>query len=544
MKKNSIKITLAAMAAVTLLTPACKKNTEYNVDSIGNYADTTGSLKSLASFPIGFAADYTLSTTNTAYWNTIKREGSAITFGNELKNSSVLKNDGTFNFTTADAFYNLATNAGLQVYGHCLVWHSQQNTNFLNTIVGGGAGPAATNLVANPGFETAGSGKLFANWSDLNHSNGTFSDVPSAVLAHSGSHALQAVCTAGGNNYNTQILSDTWPVTAGKVYNISYWIKGAAAGSIQFEIRNSDGSVNYQGGKAVTTSWGQISYSYTVPAGVTNIAIAFDLGGNANTFYIDDLSAVDAAASTPPTGPALIAAVDNEMKLCISTIVGHYVGKIKQWDVLNEPFSDAGALRDNTNTPAGNGIFVWQAYLGIAYATSAFNYAHAADPNADLFMNEYNLESIPAKLSAFVTLATNLKAAGVPITGVGTQMHISVSSPKAGIDAAFKALAGTGLKVRISELDVRANPSDNASFMLDKLTSAYQAEMYQYVIYSYFKNVPVAQRAGITEWGVDDPSSWIILSQNKVDQPDLFDKNFAKKPAYGGFKAGLQGVGY
>lgn len=538
MNQKTIKYScLAVTVAIALFTTSCKKNQVFGVDNNGNFTDTTGTLKSAASFPIGLAAEYPLSSTNAKYWATVKREASAITFGNELKNSSVMANNGSLNFTTADAFYSLATNAGLQVYGHCLVWHSQQNTNYLNTITGGG-GTSAPNLVANPGFETAGSGKLFANWSDLNHSNGTFSDA-GAALAHSGSHALQAVCTAGGNNYNTQILSDTWPTTVGKSYTISYWIKGAAAGSIQFEIRNADASVNYQGGKAVTTGWTQISYSYT--ATTATMAIAFDLGGNANTFYIDDLSVVDAAAAAPPSGPALVTAVDNAMHTYITGVVSHYAGKIKQWDVLNEPFTDGGVLRDNSNTAAGNGIFVWQAYLGRAYAASAFNYAHAADPAAELFMNEYNLETTPAKLTAFVTLATELKTAGVPITGVGTQMHISIGTPKAGIDNMFKVLAATGLKIRISELDVQANPSGSTSFVLTPIIAADQAEMYKYVVWSYLQNVPAAQRAGITVWGVDDASSWIITSQHKVDQPLLFDANFAKKPAYAGFKQGLQG---
>ena len=66
--------------------------------------------------------------------------------------------------------------------------------------------------------------------------------------------------------------------------------------------------------------------------------------------------------------------------------------------------------------------------------------------------------------------------------------------------------------------------------------------MYQYVVWSYFKNVPQAQRAGITIWGVDDATSWIITSQKKLDQPLLFDANFHKKPAYAGFKMGLQGA--
>lgn len=532
---------LAAVAVVTMLSISCKKNQEIGVTNYGTFGtDTSGALKSLASFPIGLVANYPLATTSSKYWATVKREASAITFENELKNSSVLNNDGTYNFTTSDAFYNLATTAGLQVYGHCLVWHSQQNTTYYSKIVGGGTS-SAPNLVANGTFEAGPdtNGDIFTGWQDLNHSNGSFSAATGSA-AYSGNRALQATVTAAGQSYNMQIITRTpIPVTTGKVYTVSFWIKGSTATTTQFEIRSSDGSVNYQGGKAVTTGWTQISYAYTATG--TTMQVAFDLGATAATYYIDEVSVIDAAAAAPPTGAALVTAVDNAMKTHIQTVVGHYAGKIKQWDVINEPFTDGGVLRNNSNTTAGTGVFVWQNYLGAAYATSAFNYAHAADPTADLFMNEYNLETIPAKLTAFVALATSLKTAGVPITGMGTQMHINIGTPKAGIDNMFKTMAATGLKIRISELDVRANPGDLGGFLLTPFSAADQAVMYKYVVWSYFQNVPAAQRAGITVWGVDDPHSWIVLSQLKVDQPDLFDANFHKKPAYGGFKEGLQG---
>jgi endo-1,4-beta-xylanase len=136
-----------------------------------------------------------------------------------------------------------------------------------------------------------------------------------------------------------------------------------------------------------------------------------------------------------------------------------------------------------------------------------------------------------------------LKAKGAKIDGIGTQMHIGINTSYAGIDNAFKKLAATGLKVRISELDVRANPTDKPNFnaAINPNALSYQAVMYNYVIKSYLENVPAAQRHGITFWGVSDEDSWIVNVLDKIDVPLLFDVDYNKKPAYAGVLQALKG---
>ncbi|MGI4022873.1 MAG: endo-1,4-beta-xylanase [Janthinobacterium lividum] len=545
----------AAVALVTTLSTSCKKNQEIGVNNTGNFTDTTSSLKSLVTFPIGFAVDYPLASTNSKYWATVKGDASSITYGNELKNSSVVKADGSYDFTTADNFYSLATNAGIQVFGHTLVWHSQQRASYYNSLIGGsGTSTTVTNLVVNPGFETStgSNGDVADGWQALN--GATQFSLSSGSSVNSGSKALLATVPAGGQNYNTQIITRTAiPVTAGKTYTISYYVKGASAQTIQFEVRSSTGSIDYQGGRAVTTGYAKTSYNYTVPAGATSIQLAFDLGGTANTIYIDDVSITDATVVTPPSSAQLATIVDAAMKKHIETVVGHYIGKIKAWDVINEPFTNGGSdLRNNTNTPAGtsNDIFVWQNYLGRGYAAKAFQYARAVDATADLYMNDFNLESDLAKRNAFVALASELKTANTGITGVGTQMHMLITTPYSGIIDMMQKLAATGLKVRISELDIKINPGGNSptvGYVPSSTDLQYQAAMYKFVVATYIKYVPVAQRGGITIWGVDDPSSWLNpaanVTANKLEYPLIFDKDFAKKPAYVGVKQALQGNG-
>ncbi|MNK00552.1 Endo-1,4-beta-xylanase A precursor [compost metagenome] len=551
------KLFYLALIAIALIT-GCKKDSQNGgFENDGNFTDFNGPLKSSASFPIGIAAEYGMSTTNQKYWDIVKTEASNITFGNELKNGSIVKADGTYDFTTADNFYNLAKTGGLEVFGHTLVWHSQQRASYYNNLIGGGSsGGGATNLAVNPGFENTTVATPIEpadGWQVLNGS-GQFTST--TANTNTGAKAIQVVVPGThADAWRLQMITKAQiPVTAGKTYNISYFIKGTTNTSVQIEIRPFKGAtadaVIYLGGKPVTTNYARVLDTYVVPVGVTAIQLAFDLGGStANTLYLDDVSVMDASAVPPPTGPAVIEIVDNAMKNHIETVLNHYKGKIKGWDVINEPFVETGELRNNTNTPTPSGrtdIFVWQNYLGKDYATKAFQYAKAVDPSLDLYMNDFNLESSTAKLDAFVAMAKELKAANAGITGVGTQMHMLISTPYANIINMMQKLASTGLKVKITELDMRINPGGSnpqAGFKATDYDLRLQAAMYKFVVATYLKYVPAAQRGGITIWGVDDTSSWLNTStnvtDNKLDYPLLFNKDFNKKPAYAGFKQGL-----
>lgn len=532
---------------------SCKEEAMFNGgDSLANaqFTDTVGSLKSFVNFPIGLAVEYPLSSTNSKYWSIVKRESTWVTFGNELKNSSLVKADGTYDFTTADNFYNLATAAGLKVFGHTLVWHTQQRATYYNNLIGAtGNTSAPTNLLTtgtvngNPGFED-GTGNVFTNWSTFNGA-ASFSAATGADV-RSGARALKATVTADnpGGEWRVQIASALFPTEVGKNYKVTYWVKAANPGTaaIRLSTQNSAGqNASYQGNQNVSTSY--VMQEFTFAAKDAQTRILLDLGAKANTYFFDDITIADASIVPPPTGPALVAIVDNAMKKHIQTVVAKYAGKITAWDVINEPFSDGAELRNNVNTPVPTGrtdVFVWQNYLGREYASKAFIYARAMDANADLYMNDYNLEASSAKVDAFVTLAKELKAANTGITGVGTQMHCNVNTSYAQIDNMFIKLAATGLKVRVSELDVRLNPLEKTGNVAGSAAlQNLQAAMYKYVVQSYLKHVPAAQRGGLLVWGVSDSDSWITV-MGKNDAPLLFDNSYVKKPAFGGIAQGLK----
>ncbi|WP_447642722.1 MULTISPECIES: endo-1,4-beta-xylanase [Chitinophagaceae] len=534
-------LTLLVAGTIT----SCTKMKDIGILNTGSYSDTSATLKSVANdMNIGFAA-YQGDAGFSQYFPIIAREANILTPGNEMKYGSIVQNDGTFIFTKADALYNQATSSGLSVYGHTLLWHQQQNATYLNTITGGGSSNTVPNLIStNAGFEAGSTG-----WSIFNTNGATVTFVTGdAANAHAGNGYMKVVNPTAqtGNQWKVQVSSAAFTTTPGKQYTISYWVKAASSGG---SIRLSTGpsAAQYQGDQTIGTSWQQVSW--TITASLPSTTFLFDMGQAANTYYIDDASVIDVAAANEAAANSSAGAVaerlDSVMKLWIvgtaaaPGIVTHYAGKIPAWDVANEVLADNGTLRTSSNTTIPNGAtgyFFWGDYLGKAGIVSAFKYAHQADQAAKLFINDYNLEASRAKTDSLVALVTYLKTQGAQVDGIGTQMHCSLSTSYTDIDYMFQQLAATGLQVRISELDVTINPSPTDATVGDPIMLGYQAAMYKYIVDSYLKNVPAAQRYGITIWGVDDPDSW-----RASQLPLLWDKNFAKKPAYSAVFQALKG---
>jgi endo-1,4-beta-xylanase len=549
---------VAALAVATMFGSSCKKNAAYDSLSTGNFSDTTGSLKTLSAsaFPnMGMAVTYGSMTGK--FLATVKQQANVITFGNELKEGSVVKNDGSYDYTTADALYTICANNNIGVFGHTLVWHSQQNATYLKSLISaltipGTGGTPAPNLMAslNGDFET-GSGNSFTGWANL--AGGVSSATFTAGTGNGSARSLQAnVTTPGVNGYDVQSIGPAFPVTAGRTINFSVDIKASVAGG---KVRVVVQNVNYlQYDITPTTSWATYTFSLTVNESSPIIRFNFPNAGvyNIDNMVITDpLQAVPAVGATLPTAAQTNAVIDNEMKRYITTTMTRYSGKIKAWDVVNEPLTDAGQIRNATNytIPAANATnqFLYGQYIGTNkydannYILHAFQYAKAADPGALRFINDYNLEYARVKTDSLKALVNFLNANGSGLVdGIGTQMHVSLGANLANIDYAFKTLASTGVKIKISELDVTINGAKQNPFTPDALLLSYQAAMYKYIINSYLTNVPAAQRYGVTVWGVADTDSWLNTPASP-DAPLLFDGNYAKKPAYTGFVQGLQG---
>ena len=214
----------------------------------------------------------------------------------------------------------------------------------------------------------------------------------------------------------------------------------------------------------------------------------------------------------------------------IQTVVGRYKGKIKVWDVVNECVSDGGPdiLRNS----------LWRQIIGPDFIAKAFEYAHEADPKAILRLNDYGLEN-PAKRQKFITLVKQLQAEKVPVMAVGTQTHVSVSSPSfAEEDQELADLETLGLPIHVTELDVNgaqagqqntgADVAGNAATTQGGLVSDADqrlADQYANLFRAFLKHKSVKV---VTLWGVNDGISW-----RASGKPLLFDGNDQPKPAFG-----------
>lgn len=234
---------------------------------------------------------------------------------------------------------------------------------------------------------------------------------------------------------------------------------------------------------------------------------------------------------------------EHMFKTHIQTVVGHYQGKVKSWDVVNEAFNDDGTIRVEDKTATDNFGSIWARNLGKDYMARAFQYAHEADPEAWLFYNDFELydSTKPNKIEAVIAMVNDLKKRGIPIHGLGMQMHIGVSADNDAITRAMRQLAATGLQVHISELDILASDwkKDSSLVYTDELQKR-QSDKYRFIAETYKQSVPPDQRYGITVWNVSDADSWIMSGFNLTDWPLPFDKNYHKKKAYDGFLEGLR----
>jgi endo-1,4-beta-xylanase len=229
------------------------------------------------------------------------------------------------------------------------------------------------------------------------------------------------------------------------------------------------------------------------------------------------------------------------MREHIHTVVSRYKGRIKGWDVVNEALNEDGTMRQSS----------WQKIIGDDYVQKAFEFAHEADPNAQLYYNDYSLEN-EAKRNGAIELIKKLKAAGVPVHAIGLQGHDKLDWPTVEQqDATIAAFAKRGIKVNITELDIdvlpRAVRSQGAEVTLNAENNAQLnpypnglpdpvqqilAKRYADLFAVFVKHRDAIER--VTFWGVADGDSWLNNwpVRGRTSYPLLFDRAGQPKPAF------------
>ncbi len=229
------------------------------------------------------------------------------------------------------------------------------------------------------------------------------------------------------------------------------------------------------------------------------------------------------------------------MKEHIFTVAGRYKGKVHGWDVVNEALDAEGNLQKTK----------WYRIIGEDYIEKAFEYAHEADPDAELYYNDFDMWKA-SKFDGVARLVKNLQSKGLRIDGIGMQGHWGFNYPSnEELEAAIAFYSELGMKVMVTELDISVLPDlfgntgaditamremrKNYNLYPDGLPDEIQqklAKRYAELFSIFHKHADKVSR--ITFWGVYDGSSWRNNwpVRGSTDYPLLFDRNYKPKPAF------------
>ncbi|UCE85092.1 MAG: endo-1,4-beta-xylanase [Deltaproteobacteria bacterium] len=280
--------------------------------------------------------------------------------------------------------------------------------------------------------------------------------------------------------------------------------------------------------------WGPLSpapgvYDFSRADAVIDWAEPSGLRVRGHTLFWDRLNGTPGwLADEVAAAPDPAAHLRQRMETHAQTVVGRYAGRLSQWDVVNEPLAALRGDLDPLN------LFVQT--LGESYLDIAFRAAHAADPDAELFLNETLVELLPAKFEGLIALVERMLARGVPIHGVGLQGHFLLAPPDPfALRSQLERIAALGLRVELTEVDIPISLFASAPDPLAAQAQAY-GDLFEAC-------VSVRACTGITTWGVDDGHTWLdsffLTQQNAPNRPLLFDASGQPKPAYDAAVAAL-----
>ena len=487
--------------------------------------------------------------------------------GNAMKMASCVDGNGNMNFNTVKNYVNTATEAGLNVYGHTLAWHSQQPIGWMKKLLADKPDPSAGEVwteIASKDFRTNKS----VGW----HSDETQYGYSFNYDANDG---LNIHCTKmNTNSWDVQFLAMTdIPTKVGQTYKMTMTVKGTDNGKLHTKL--GDWSNGEYPDVSFTTEWQDVEMTYT--AAVESSFFMLQCGDFVGDIYIREIKfegyTVD--KTIPLTAEERHDTLVYAMDLWIKGMMEACDGKVKAWDLVNEAISGGDNDKDgyydlqhskgySTGTwDVGGDAFYWQDYMGdLDYVRQACRLARKYGPeDVKLFINDYNLEGTwdlttkdgikaSKKLWSLVNWIEKWESDGVTkIDGIGTQMHISFNKNtnsqntlKSAITGMFQLMAKSGKLVRVSEMDMGYNNANGQSVATGDMTEAQHKEMadfYEWIFKEYFRIIPPEQQWGICQWcPTDSPSNSGWRANTPVG---IWDLNYYRKHVYAGFVRGLNG---
>ena len=501
---------------------------------------------------------------NTTVKNLTNKNFTETVAGNAMKMASCVDANGNMNFTTVKSYVKAATEAGLNVYGHTLAWHSQQPVGWLTKLLSGKQDPNSEQVyteVASKDFRTSQS----VGWtSDKNQFGYT--------LTFDGTNGLKIHTTKKcEHSWDVQFLAmENIPVEKDKTYKMTMTVKGSQAGKLHSKL--GDWNNGEYPDIPFTTEWQDVVVEYK--GIVESSFFMLQCGDFVGDIYVKNIKFEGYKGKTIPLTAqerhdTLVYAMDKWIKGMMDACEG----KVKAWDLVNEAVAGADNDKDgyydlqhsegySTGTwDVGGSSFYWQDYMGdLEYVRQACRLARKYGPeDVVLFINDYNLESDwddNHKLKSLINWIEKWEADGVTkIDGIGTQMHISCyensslqNSAKQHITKMFELMVKSGKYVRVSEMDmgyVRGSNKWAGSVKTEQLTEdehKKMADFYEWILKEFFRIVPPAQQWGICQWCTTDApasSGW------RGGEPvGIWDLNFYRKHVYAGFVRGLGGEVY
>ena len=481
--------------------------------------------------------------------------------GNAMKMASCVDGSGNMNFTTVKNYVNAATEAGLNVYGHTLAWHSQQPIGWLSKLLADKPDPTSEETWAEIASKDFRKNKTVGWTSDKDKYGFSLSfDATNGLNIHT-----TKKCE---NSWDVQFLAmENILVEVGKTYKMTMTVRGSADGKLHTKL--GDWNTGEYPDVSFTTEWQDVEMEYKALVG--SCFFMLQCGDFVGDIYVKNIKFEGYKGQTiPQTQQERHDTLVYAMDLWIKGMMEACDGKVKAWDLVNEAISGGGDDGDgnyllqhsegyNSGTwDVGGDAFYWQDHMGdLEYVRQACRLARQYGPeDIKLFINDYNLESDwdnNKKVKSLVGWIKKWEADGVTkIDGIGTQMHIScfesdkiLNDIKKHITAMFEVIAKSGKLCRVSEMDmgyVRGSNRWGSSVKTSQLTEAEHkkmADFYEWIIQEFFRIIPPEQQWGICQWcPTDAPSN----SGWRGGEPvGIWDQTYYRKHVYAGFVRGLNG---